>query len=90
MRRVGKYEVGRTIGEGTFAKVKFAIHKDTADCFAIKVLDKDTVLRNKMVEQVRISDFFFWSMTVHSRPFFSSSPLRSFAAIVCGSDRLLQ
>jgi len=26
-RRVGKYELGRTIGEGTFAKVRFA--KDT-------------------------------------------------------------
>jgi hypothetical protein len=23
LRRVGKYEVGRTIGEGTYAKVKF-------------------------------------------------------------------
>lgn len=23
-KKVGKYEVGRTIGEGTFAKVKFA------------------------------------------------------------------
>lgn len=58
MRRVGKYEVGRTIGEGTFAKVKFAMHADTGQCFAFKVLNKDTVLRSKMVEQVRSADFF--------------------------------
>lgn len=54
MRKVGKYEVGRTIGEGTFAKVKFAINTETSEFLAMKVLDKDTVLRNKMVEQVVI------------------------------------
>lgn len=52
MKKVGKYEVGRTIGEGTFAKVKFAINTETSECVALKVLAKDTVLRNKMVEQV--------------------------------------
>lgn len=53
--RVGPYELGRTIGEGSFAKVKIA--KDTrngATC-AIKVLDRNHVLRHKMVEQVRPS-----------------------------------
>lgn len=53
MRKVGKYEVGRTIGEGTFAKVKFAINTETSEFLAMKVLDKDTVLRNKMVEQIK-------------------------------------
>ena len=28
---MGKYEVGRTIGEGTFAKVKFAQNTETGD-----------------------------------------------------------
>lgn len=53
MRRVGKYALGRTIGVGTFAKVKFAINTDTGGFFAIKVLAKDTILRNKMVEQIK-------------------------------------
>jgi serine/threonine protein kinase len=30
-RKVGKYEVGRTIGEGTFAKVKFAQNRETGE-----------------------------------------------------------
>ncbi|XP_060197235.1 CBL-interacting serine/threonine-protein kinase 3-like isoform X2 [Lycium barbarum] len=52
-RRVGKYEVGRTIGEGTFAKVKFARNSETGDSVAIKILDKDKVLKHKMAEQIK-------------------------------------
>ncbi|EPS71153.1 hypothetical protein M569_03606, partial [Genlisea aurea] len=52
-RRIGKYEVGRTIGEGSFAKVKFARNCDTGQAVAIKILDKDMVLKHKMAEQIR-------------------------------------
>lgn len=51
--RVGKYELGRTLGEGTFAKVKFAMNVETGDHVAIKILDKDKVLKHKMIDQVR-------------------------------------
>lgn len=51
-RKVGKYELGRTIGEGTFAKVKFAQNTETGDSVAIKVLAKSTILKHKMVDQV--------------------------------------
>lgn len=54
-RRVGKYEVGRTIGEGTFAKVKFARNSETGEAVALKILDKDKVLKHKMAEQVGYS-----------------------------------
>lgn len=50
--RVGKYELGRTLGEGTFAKVKYARNVDTGESVAIKVLDKEKILKHKMVEQV--------------------------------------
>jgi serine/threonine protein kinase len=53
MRKVGKYEVGRTIGEGTFAKVKFAQNTETGESVAMKVLDKETVLKHKMVDQIK-------------------------------------
>jgi serine/threonine protein kinase len=53
MRKVGKYEVGRTIGEGTFAKVKFAQNTETGESVAVKVLDKETVLKHKMVDQIK-------------------------------------
>lgn len=53
MRKVGKYELGRTIGEGTFAKVKFAQNTETGESVAVKVLDRQTVLKHKMVEQIK-------------------------------------
>ncbi|KZV30596.1 CBL-interacting serine/threonine-protein kinase [Dorcoceras hygrometricum] len=52
-RRIGKYEIGRTIGEGTFAKVKFAKNSETGQPVALKILDKDKVLKHKMAEQIR-------------------------------------
>lgn len=60
-RRIGKYEVGRTIGEGTFAKVKFARNSETGDAVALKILDKDAVLKHKMAEQVT---FYFITLLV--------------------------
>ncbi|CAM6082117.1 unnamed protein product [Calypogeia fissa] len=51
--RVGKYELGRTLGEGTFAKVKFAKNLETGESVAIKVLDKEKILKHKMVEQIK-------------------------------------
>ncbi|CAK9857118.1 unnamed protein product [Sphagnum jensenii] len=51
--RVGKYELGKTLGEGTFAKVKYAKNMETGESVAIKVLDKDKVLKHKMVEQIK-------------------------------------
>lgn len=51
-RRVGKYEVGKTIGQGTFAKVRYAKNTETGESVALKILDKEKVLKNKMSEQV--------------------------------------
>ena len=49
---MGKYELGRTLGEGNFAKVKFARNVDTGENVAIKILDKEKVLKHKMIGQV--------------------------------------
>uniref|UniRef100_A0A0D3GMC1 non-specific serine/threonine protein kinase n=3 Tax=Oryza TaxID=4527 RepID=A0A0D3GMC1_9ORYZ len=51
--RVGRYELGRTLGEGTFAKVKFARNADSGENVAIKILDKDKVLKHKMIAQIK-------------------------------------
>ncbi|KAL0376297.1 UNVERIFIED_CONTAM: CBL-interacting serine/threonine-protein kinase [Sesamum calycinum] len=51
--RVGKYELGRTLGEGTFAKVKFATNTHTGAPVAIKIIDRDRVLCHQMVEQAK-------------------------------------
>lgn len=51
--RVGKYELGRTLGEGTFAKVKFARNTETGENVAIKILDKEKLLKHKMIGQIK-------------------------------------
>ncbi|XP_021283891.1 CBL-interacting serine/threonine-protein kinase 8-like isoform X1 [Herrania umbratica] len=53
VRKVGKYEIGRTIGEGTFAKVKFAQNTETGESVAMKVLDRGTIIKHKMVDQIK-------------------------------------
>ncbi|KAI3760737.1 hypothetical protein L1987_51136 [Smallanthus sonchifolius] len=53
VRKVGKYEVGRTIGEGTFAKVKFAQNTETGESVAMKLLDRATIIKHKMVDQIK-------------------------------------
>ncbi|KAK8660889.1 hypothetical protein V6N13_051796 [Hibiscus sabdariffa] len=52
-KKLGKYEIGRTIGEGTFAKVKFAKNTATGESAAIKVLAKATILKHGMVDQIK-------------------------------------
>ncbi|XP_078437541.1 CBL-interacting protein kinase 23-like isoform X1 [Wolffia australiana] len=51
--RVGKYELGRTLGEGNFAKVKLARNMTTGENFAIKILDKEKILKHKMIAQIK-------------------------------------
>jgi len=37
---IGQYSVGKTIGEGTFGKVKLAIHLSSGQKVAVKILEK--------------------------------------------------
>nr|CAD1823161.1 unnamed protein product [Ananas comosus var. bracteatus] len=48
---VGKYRMGRTIGEGTFAKVKLAANMETGKSVAVKIIDKKMVLQNNLMYQ---------------------------------------
>eukprot|EP00250_Pteridium_aquilinum_P004089 c14325_g1_i1 orf=948-2288(+) len=51
--RVGKYELGRVLGEGTFAKVKYARNIETGQSVAIKILDKEKVFKDNLVDQIK-------------------------------------
>uniref|UniRef100_A0A0E0JWA8 non-specific serine/threonine protein kinase n=1 Tax=Oryza punctata TaxID=4537 RepID=A0A0E0JWA8_ORYPU len=53
MESIGRYRVGRTIGAGTFAKVRLAVDGDTGATVAVKVIDKRMVLRNNLMYQVK-------------------------------------
>ncbi|KAF8719278.1 hypothetical protein HU200_023977 [Digitaria exilis] len=50
---LGRYELGRVLGHGTFAKVYHARHADTGETVAIKVLDKEKALRNGLVPHIK-------------------------------------
>ncbi|XP_075519061.1 CBL-interacting serine/threonine-protein kinase 9-like isoform X3 [Primulina tabacum] len=52
---VGKYELGRTLGEGSFGKVKFARNTQSTGEYAvaIKIIDRHRVLSSHMVEQIK-------------------------------------
>ncbi|CAI0397524.1 unnamed protein product [Linum tenue] len=52
-RRVGRYELGKTLGEGAFSKVKLARNTETGETVAIKILDKGRLLKYKMIAQIK-------------------------------------
>ncbi|KAJ5070943.1 cbl-interacting serine/threonine-protein kinase 8 [Anaeramoeba ignava] len=51
--RIGPYEIGKTLGEGTFGKVKQAVNVETNELVAIKVMEKKKILKENMAEQVK-------------------------------------
>ncbi|CAH8312531.1 unnamed protein product [Eruca vesicaria subsp. sativa] len=48
-----RYEVGRLLGQGTFAKVYYARSVHTNESVAIKMIDKDKVLRVGLSDQIK-------------------------------------
>jgi serine/threonine protein kinase len=52
-KKVGMYELGRTLGEGTFGKVKHAVNFETNEQVAIKVLDKEKIQKQNMGSQIK-------------------------------------
>ncbi|KAE8718908.1 CBL-interacting serine/threonine-protein kinase 5 [Hibiscus syriacus] len=49
----GKYEMGRLLGKGTFAKVYYGKQLTTGESVAIKVVSKDLVKKKGMMEQIQ-------------------------------------
>lgn len=48
-----KYELGRLLGQGTFAKVYYARNVSTNQSVAIKMIDKEKVLRVGLMDQIK-------------------------------------
>lgn len=51
--QIGKYELGRTLGKGNFAKVKCAIDVETGQSYAVKILDKQKVFKYKIADHIK-------------------------------------
>ncbi|XP_057753164.1 CBL-interacting serine/threonine-protein kinase 1-like [Arachis stenosperma] len=52
-RQLGKYELGRTLGEGNFGKVKFARDTHSGHPFAVKILDKNKITTLNVSDQIK-------------------------------------
>ncbi|XP_074586765.1 CBL-interacting protein kinase 1-like [Curcuma longa] len=53
MRVLGKYELGKTLGEGSFGKVRYALHVDSGRPYAIKILDRSRIQSLKITHQIK-------------------------------------
>jgi serine/threonine protein kinase len=51
-KRVGKYELGKTLGSGSFSKVKLG-QDDDGKQYAVKIIDKEQLVREHMEEQLK-------------------------------------
>jgi serine/threonine protein kinase len=51
-KMVGQYMLGKTIGEGTFGKVKLAVHLPTGEKVAVKILEKSRIKEQADVRRV--------------------------------------
>lgn len=52
VKTVGEYKLLKTLGEGSFSKVKQAVHIPTGKVYAIKIIDMNLVKQNNMDKQL--------------------------------------
>lgn len=52
--QLANYELGKTLGEGNFGKVKYARDILSGRSFAIKILEKNRILDLKITDQVSL------------------------------------
>ncbi|XP_014521790.1 CBL-interacting serine/threonine-protein kinase 1 isoform X2 [Vigna radiata var. radiata] len=52
-KRLGKYELGRTLGEGNFGKVKLARDTNSGKLFAVKILEKNKIIDLNNTDQIK-------------------------------------
>ncbi|TMX02689.1 hypothetical protein EJD97_020425 [Solanum chilense] len=48
-----KYEIGKLLGQGTFAKVYYARNLKTGQIVAVKVIDKEKVMKVGLIDQIK-------------------------------------
>lgn len=52
-KRIDKYELGATLGQGAFGKVKVALNTETNEYVAIKMIDKAKIREARMGAQIK-------------------------------------
>ena len=51
-KSIGNYLLSKTVGEGTFGKVKLGVHLLTGERVAVKVLEKDRIVDKGDIKRV--------------------------------------
>ncbi|KAJ7980477.1 Non-specific serine/threonine protein kinase [Quillaja saponaria] len=51
--QLGKYELGRTLGEGNFGKVKLARDIESGQHFAVKIIEKSKIIDLNITDQIK-------------------------------------
>ena len=62
VKEVGEYTLGKTLGQGSFGKVKLAKHKTTGVEIAVKIVQKDSISDVEDVERVYRETFILTSL----------------------------
>lgn len=52
-KRMGKYELGRVIGSGSFSKVRLGTDTTTNEIYAVKVIDKAQLAKQRLEDQLK-------------------------------------
>eukprot|EP01080_Neovahlkampfia_damariscottae_P007555 gene7555-11878_t len=52
-KKIDRYILGNTIGKGTFSKVKYAVDSSTKVPYAIKIIDRQMIIRENMEAQLK-------------------------------------
>lgn len=53
VKTVGGYELGEVLGKGSFSTVRKAIHQTTRQVFAVKIIDKQLLVKENMEAQLK-------------------------------------
>ncbi|GMI27709.1 hypothetical protein TrCOL_g7028 [Triparma columacea] len=63
------FELGVTLGTGSFGRVRFATHKANQNCYAIKMLKKSEVVRLQQVEHMLSEKNILKTLSAEPHPF---------------------
>lgn len=69
MTSIDDFDVGTTLGTGSFGRVRFATHLDSKNHFAVKMLKKVEVIRSRQVEHMLSEKDILKSIAKNPHPF---------------------
>ncbi|KAL7540062.1 hypothetical protein ACHAXR_009833 [Thalassiosira sp. AJA248-18] len=66
---IADFDIGVTLGTGSFGRVRFATHTETNEHYAIKMLRKSDVIRYHQVEHIKSEKEILHSLSQDQHPF---------------------